>query len=198
VACLVRVGAEVYDRAGAQLGRDELVLSARQLERGLARACRGEQAQPATPASNAPGELFAPMPERIEATLALHTLLAVVRKSKLLYGVLYEVIDKPSLWSVITHFGVRVSTLDHFDQARPAAPFTLGSGAGAVEVPAWEAPLELRLNGAPALRSIVTVVDPVSPLILCTGVVALRAFRPSDPKVTFTLRLLAARRGSVP
>jgi hypothetical protein len=189
---VARVDASVHAADGALLGRDVLQVSVRALSNGLARACRGEGERPGDAAPSTMG--FGAVPESMRATLALMNLLQVVRRSDVLFDVLYEVIDKPSWLSVLLHFGVRVSVAAHFDRARAAAPFATAHG----EVPAWEVPLELKLNGAPALRSVVTVVDPDSPFGLGAGVVALRAFRPSDPEVTFTMRLLSARRATAP
>ena len=60
------------------------------------------------------------------------------------FDILWTVIDKPSIFSVIRNLGVRVSVFQDFDKARELAPMAVEGR----EFPAYELPVELRLNGA--------------------------------------------------
>ncbi|MEO6593962.1 MAG: hypothetical protein ABIP94_04340 [Planctomycetota bacterium] len=184
----VVVDCHVLDGASLDVGREQLRLRLEFLRRGLARACRGEGERIGQGfLSKGPDDWS----ERFRALVALNELLVVVRKSDALSGILWEVVDAPSLWSVLGNLGARVTQLYDFDNARPAAAVSLGP----TMVPAWQLPVELRVNDAPALRSLVVVTDADSPWSLCAGVVAISAAHPTDPDVTFAMRLLAARRG---
>ncbi|HEX5050298.1 MAG TPA: hypothetical protein VFZ65_00870 [Planctomycetota bacterium] len=186
---LVHVVATVHDGAGELLGTEHLVLGRDHLERGLSRACRGEGLREGK-------GLFAEgpedWPESFRATVALGQLLGVVRRSAILRGLLYEVVDPPSIWSVVLHLGVSMSTRAYFDEAGPADAVAVGDRT----VPVWSLPHELLVNGDPALRSHILVTDPHSPLALCAGIVAITSVHPTDATRSFTMRLLSARRAA--
>ncbi len=185
---LVRVRSAVHAGDGEPLGAETLKLERDFLERGLARACRGEGRQRGNLLENRGPEDW---PESFRAQVALGQLLAIARKSPILRPLLYEVVDMPSLWSVITHFGARMSMRAHFDDVRAVAGERLGDAG----VPAWSLPHELLINGDPALHNHILVTDPHSPLALCAGIVAITSVHPTDPSRVFTMRLVAARRG---
>ena len=185
------VHATVHDADGSVLGDDTVQLDANDLEGGLASACRGDPF-PASSGRVAKASLAAQLSTRAQLAIgALRNVLSVVRHSQPLRALLWQVLDVPSLFSVIFHFGVKVSVAENFAGSARGAPFAVG----AATVPTWEAPLELRLNGAPALRCRVQVADPSSPIALCAGIVTLRAASPSHPQRTVTMQLLGARRG---
>ncbi len=185
---LVRVRSAVHTGDGELLGAETLKLQRDFLERGLARACRGEGEQRGKGMLNRGPEDW---PETFRAQLALSQLLAIARKSPILRPLLYEVVDMPSLWSVITHLGARMSMRAHFDDVRVVE----GEGIGDAAVPAWSLPHELLINGDPALQNHILVTDPHSPLALCAGILAITSVHPTDPSRVFTMRLVAARRG---
>lgn len=165
----------VFAAAGELLGEEILSVDAGDLESGVARACRGDDDR-----------------DRSRARWALRELFGIIRKSPILAGVMYEVVDPPSLWSILSHFGVKIRAEVHFDEARPAEPFALGES----QVLAWNLPHEVLVNDQPALRSILQVADPVSPLSLCAGIVSFTSVHPTDPSRVLQVRLLAARRGT--
>lgn len=164
----------VFDAAGERLGEEVLSVDAADLEGGVASACRGDDDH-----------------GRSRAFWALRELFGIIRKSPILAGVMYEVVDPPSLWSIITHLGVEIWAEVHFDEARPTEPFALGD----LQIPAWSLPHEVLVNDQPALRSVLQVADPVSPLALCAGIVSFTSVHPTDPSRVLQVRLLAARRG---
>ncbi len=164
----------VFDDRGLVLGEEQLSVEAHALECGVARACRGSS------------DL-----DRNSARWALRVLFDIIRRSPILPGVMYQVVDPPSLLSIITHLGVKLRSEVHFDKARPTDPFAINE----LQVPAWSLPHEVMVNGKPALRSVLQVVDSASPLALCAGIVSFTSVHPTDPSRILKVRLLAARRG---
>ncbi len=132
--------------------------------------------------------------DRENADRALLCLLQALRTSPAFEAVVRLVIDRPSLLSVITHFGVRVRRRCLFEEARPGDPVRIAGQ----EMPTFELPFEVDINGRSALRVIVVLVRPVDALRLGSGVVALYGWRPSDPSVGFSLGLLSARAAGGP
>lgn len=183
---LLRMSVRVCDDTGAELGRDLITVSRHDLVFGLFRACRGDEPEDAT--GDAP--LAWRIPADVRGDLALRNMLRVVRESAVLYDILWTVLDKPSIFSVIGNLGVRVSVHEDFAKARELAPLTIAGQTFA----GYELPVELRLNGLPALRSRVLVTEPNSPLNLSAGILRLDAFQPSDPTARVSIRVLAARR----
>lgn len=195
--CMLRLAVRVCDEAGAEVGRDLVTVSRRDLVAGLFRACHEQPQAPAADASlgsrwsaeAAAGGSWQ-LPADVAAGLALANMLAVIRKSKVLFDVLWTVIDKPSVFSVIFNLGVSVSVLEDFTKAQRLAPVTIDDQ----EFEVYELPVELQLNGLPALRSKVLLTEPKSPLNLSAGILGIDAFQPSDPAVRVSIRVLAARR----
>lgn len=183
------VHAVVHDVDCTVLGEDTVKLDPDELERGLAFACRGD----ALPADYGP--FRSPDAEAaMRASIAIQSLRNVLRVARIsppLRALLWQVVDVPSIFSLIRHFGVRISVAANFQNSVPAAPFAVG----AAEVATWLAAIELQLNGSPALRCRVHCADPASPLALAAGIVELTAASPSHPQRRVTMRLLGARRG---
>jgi hypothetical protein len=180
-----RVHATVLGADGEPLSDDTLVLGMDELERGLLRACCA-----GPPTAAADDAEF----EALRAIDTLRKVLSIVRRSQALRDLLWQVVDLPSVFSVIWHLGVTVLVAENFAGSQPGAAFAVGDAT----VPTWTAPIELRLNGAPALRCRVRCTGPGSPLALCAGIVELRAASPSHPQRTVTMQLLGARRGAQP
>lgn len=185
---MLRMSVRVCDETGAEVGRDLITVSRRDLVFGLFRACRGDEPEDAT--GDAP--LLWRIPVDVRGDLALRNMLHVVRESAVLYDILWTVLDKPSVFSVIGNLGVRVSVHEDFAKAQQLAPLTIAGQTFA----AYELPVELQLNGRPALRSKVVVAEPASPLNLSAGILRLDAFQPSDPTARVSIRVLAARRAA--
>lgn len=182
----------VLDADMNELGRDEVLIWRHRLVRGLARACRGETPAPgpaATPATGVQAVFAGWRPtERQLAHLSLRSMLRIVRESAVLRDVFWQVLDPPSLFSVIREFGIKVRLRSNFD--RSTAVDNLAPWAGTT----YELPVELEVNDQPALRCKFFVTDPDSPLNLCAGVLAITAWHPRQPATRLQLRLLAARR----
>jgi len=98
------------------------------------------------------------------------------------------VLNKPSVWGVLSHFGVRrflnydVSTVHSVDASY------LG-----VNMPAYRMPLRLRLNDEVALAAVITMTAATPPLQTCAGIIEVYAEHPVDPGKRLLIQLIAGR-----
>ncbi|MGE3174978.1 MAG: hypothetical protein AB7O97_20285 [Planctomycetota bacterium] len=122
--------------------------------------------------------------------LALPTLFRIVQDNEALAPILWDTVSTPSWWSVVTNLGVRVGIRAETDQARFDGPDVLGSG------PTCTFPVTIYANDEPALLCTLHATDPRPPFRLGAGIVAAEAVHPTDAGRRFSMRLLAARRGS--
>lgn len=176
----------IRDQHGARLDHSLVKLPANLLGRGLLPAI--ERARHADPEPLA-GDASRPMVEAMIATMAL---LHVVQQDDVLADYFWQVVEKPGLWSVLTHLGVQATMTMPFEQSLPAT--RLPAGLPPVDR-AFVVPLRIEVNGHPALLADVVAVDAARPYALCGGMVAAVARHPTRPEITFELQLLAARLG---
>ncbi len=179
----------VHNEAGEEVGRDQIAVSRSQLVFGLMRACRGEEDPPPEVSE---GMITAWVSVDYRAAFAMSNMLKVIRKSKVLFSILWQIIDLPSFGSMLSNLGVRVSIDSQFDKAQEIDPVKLGGHT----YEAYEVPVELQLNGTPALRCKLRVTEPQSPLNLSAGILSIAAFQPSDPSARVSIRVLSARRAA--
>jgi hypothetical protein len=199
-----RVVATVADADGSVLGRSEPLLPRDFLAGGFADACRLVAARRAQRAEHDAaagtggnggrdgGDAFYRGVDVLpfaRATVAAVALLRVVEEDGVLAPLLWHVVERPSLWSVVTALGVRVLLRPRFHAAEPSPSPVAAAG------PAWRVPMTLVVNDAPALLTELYVVPSAPPFALCGGIVAAMARHPTDPTLEFSLLLLAARRG---
>lgn len=180
----------VYDGAGRLLGSSSVLAPADFLATGFAAACDlvrvRQQAMPDAVHGIAFYEGLDVEP-LARATVSAMALLRVVEDDPVLAPLLWQVLERPSLWSVLGSFGAHLVVRPRFHAA--------------VELPAtsfgrpWRVPLQLLVNDAPALLVDATVGPTSPPFGLVGGIVAAVARHPRDPGRTLMLRLLAARRG---
>jgi len=115
-----------------------------------------------------------------------------LQQNETLERVLWRVVDKPSVLSVVLGGGVRVSIGPRFERVtideRPLPGVPPGQTA-------YRVPLDITVNGHIALRSVLTVVESRFPLSIGAGVVAIDGEHPRDPERRVAVRLLASRRG---
>lgn len=128
----------------------------------------------------------------VDATIAMMALLNVVQEDSALAEYFWFVVEKPSIWSVITGMGVHATLAMPFEESVPAT--SLPPGLPAAER-AFVSPLQIEVNGSPALFVDVVVIDAARPYSLCGGMVAAVARHPTRPDVTLELQLLGARCG---
>jgi hypothetical protein len=185
-----RMVATVMDEHGAVLGRTEPALPRDFLERGLADACRLVQSR--SMRGRRHGRLaHVDVRPLAEATVSAVALLQIVQHDDVLAPLLWEVIERPSLWSVVSHLGARVVLRPRFH-----ALTDMLSPVPELCVPAWRLPLTLDVNDDPALQVELFVADPTPPFALCGGVLGATARHPSQPGLEFSLLLLSGQRGA--
>jgi hypothetical protein len=176
----MRTTVTVADAGGEQLGRSSALLPRDLLGKGFVQACLGAEIA-------SPDEV--PM---VEAMVSLMALLQVVREDSVLAPILWQVVQGPSVLSVVFHFGVRVAVQPRFHATtRVHTPPQLPPGD-----PAWSVPITLTVNDEPALLCEVLVGRPLPPRLLCGGIVAATARHPAEARREFAMVLLAAKRAA--
>lgn len=183
---LATVRAKVFTAAGELLTDTEASLPVDLLGRGVLPAI--DSVREATAAGAA-----APVDGAwIEGVLAVRELLDIVRENDALADYFWQVVEKPSLWSVVTSLGVSVAITTSLEQSVPAdTPPPIPPAERT-----FSAPLSIRVNGAPALFVDLLATDPRRPFALCGGIIAAIARHPTRPDTTFRMQLLAARLGA--
>lgn len=198
-SALSPVRVRIDDADGRSLGDSVIHLPIDLLGRGMLAAVDAERAMAAAAADPAAGGSSAP-PDiesliantrcSVEAVIAAMSLLNVVQEDDLLARYFWQVVEKPSLWSVVTSLGVKATLSMPFAEslAATALPPPLPPQPRAVVIP-----LRIEVNGGPALFADVLAIEPRRPFALCGGMVAVSAHHPTDPEVHFDVQLLAAR-----
>lgn len=184
-----RAIATVCDADGNVLGRSEPVLPRDFLARGFAEACgavmswlpRSHDAESVDRFLRDKETLFA------EATITAVALLRVVQDDRVLSPLLWQVMEKPSLWSVVSSLGVSVTLQPNFHVAAHVEQPACGG------VSPWRVPMAVLVNDQRALDTELSVVPAVRPFALCGGIVGITARNPHDPTREASLVLLAAR-----
>ena len=127
-----------------------------------------------------------------EGLISLIALLDVVQNDSVLEEYFWQVVQKPSIWSVIAGFGVRASLIASLEKSVlvPTLPRPLPYAGKA-----YAMPLRVDVNDSPALLADVIAVDAARPYALCGGIVAASARHPTDDSIAFDVQLLAARVG---
>ena len=90
---------------------------------------------------------------------------------------LEEVVDKPSLWSVVRHGGVQPSFNFFWTAVRAVEENRAG-----VPDSVYQLPVRTYLNGKLGLNATFAVTRPRGPLTTCAGIVALCAEHPQNPR----------------
>lgn len=189
---MLPVGVVVSDANGHELTKSLVKLPAHLLGHGLLPAIDCALAGAAADGDGADRTDIRPV---VEAILGTMSLLNVVQEDDALAQYFWQVVEKPSLWSVVTGLGVQATMTMPFEQSLPAT--RLPADLPPVDR-AYVVPLRIDVNGSPALLADVVAVDARRPYALCGGMVAAVARHPSNPDVTFELQLLAARLGKEP
>jgi hypothetical protein len=123
---------------------------------------------------------------------ALMTFFQTVEKSPGLRDILWDLIEKPSVWSVVKHRGVDLG-LQLGDNSIAIAALPAWSGPA---LPHYRMSFELRLNDVPALECSLFVTQPVPPLLTTAGIIGIVAQPPGKPEKQLEIRLVGSRRGS--
>lgn len=133
----------------------------------------------------------------IAATVpSLNEFARVISRTPGLREVLFSVVEKPSVWSLLANLG-RIETDFRFRSGEvvPSGEPPLGfAGIG----PCYVVPFTFSINGKAALECTMLVAEPRPPLRLCGGIVAIVAEVPGRSDVRLIVRVLAARPGVAP
>lgn len=191
-----RTGDPVEKRSRALVSEDFLAI-------GLDRSCQTflrlsaeKRAQSATvPQDKAtPSPPFSEADERAIAGFApaLMALLQAIQSTPGLREILWEVLEKPSLWSFVKRAGKTQIGLDLDGNntvgalapaAMPAAPI------------AYRMSPTLTINDKPGLLCSLFVASPRPPLLTTAGVLGIVAIAPTKPDLRLDIRVVASRRG---
>jgi hypothetical protein len=114
----------------------------------------------------------------------------VVEHVEVLQNIMEQVIEKPSLWSVIGHLGV---TVDLRPEPKHIGPADLSRWGWTTNTPAYHFPILLELNHQLALTVTFEVTSPRPPLLTCGGILGMLAENPSHKETYLTLRVISAR-----
>ena len=188
-----RVLLTVCDAFGQVLARSEPELPRDLLARGFAAACELVQARQRSQPQSIGTDAFyqdLDLQPLAEATVCAVALLQVVQEDKVLAPLLWEVIERPSVWSVLSNLGARVVLRPRF-HAAVEVPIT----AAGQPAQAWRVPMTLLVNDAAVLSTELVVADAAPPFALAGGILGATARHPADAGREFALQLLAARRG---
>jgi hypothetical protein len=192
---LLPVSVTVCDADGKKIGGSIVKLPVQLLGAGVLRAVDASLAlkhAATAPPSEQPfrDDQARPM---VEAALGMMALLSIVQQDDVLAQYFWQVVEKPSVWSVMTSLGVTASVAMPFEQSVPAEklPSHLPPPGRAFVVP-----LRIDVNGSAALHADVIAVDPARPYALCGGMVGAVARHPTRSDLHFDVQLLAARVGN--
>ena len=174
-----RYRVEVFDGDGATLGSSDVDVPFGFFQFDFVTACQDARHPP----------LDAAATRRVAgAHVALFSFLRILQQDPVLSDVLWQVIDKPSLWSVLTRLGISIGMASDLDLA--------SDEANVLPAP-WDRaavcfPLRITVNGTQALAAEIVATAPVVPMRLGAGIVGITGHRPSDPRVRFAAMVLAA------
>ncbi len=136
---------------------------------------------------------LAPEEERLAFSVyfALRTFFSAAMEIPACQDVLEQVIQKPSVWSVLGQLGVS-SNFKYGWQEVQVAP----DGKVALDQPVYLLPLRVALNNTPAVKATLAVTVPRPPLEASAGILAVCAEHPTATDRRLFLRVLSARRAA--
>jgi hypothetical protein len=172
------VAVRILDAEGTQLAASQAWLPADTIGRGLLR-CIG-------PIGNVD------MAAWREALISVVALLQLLQDDDALDDFFWQVVEKPSLWSLATNLGATATI--NLESIANGVPTQVPPPIPPTQ-PAFWAPLQVLVNGSPALYVDLLATDASRPYALCGGTVAAAARHPSRSDKTFRMQLLAARCG---
>jgi hypothetical protein len=125
----------------------------------------------------------------VGSSMALESYFELVQQTPGLDDVFLKIVNPPSVWSIVRHFGVKVNLDLLRKEVAPAeAPaWNLPPGT-----PCYDLPLGFWVNDQPALLVTFVVAPPRPPMLSCGGIVGLVAERPEDKETYLSLRIISA------
>ena len=125
----------------------------------------------------------------VSVSLALNAFLSASLEIDEFSDVVDKVLEKPSLWGIVTSFGVRRFLRYDVSTVRPVDASYLG-----VSMPAYSMPLRVLINDNVALQAVITMTAARPPLQTCAGIIEVYAEHPVDRGKRLLIQLLAGRR----
>jgi hypothetical protein len=193
---VVRVAIELFDGDGHLLSSSEALMPELCLQYGLYEYIELSQQGRDPFAAGAlsygeHGELMADDDVRraVSGWIAMMKLPEFLQRDSGMEQLLWKLIERPSLLSIVANRGVQMEVGLNGKDARPVP-------SGSVYGPAYRVPVLLTLNNRPAVRCEIVVARGAPPLGPCNGLLAIDATHPSDPSRRIAVRLLAAQRGA--
>jgi hypothetical protein len=114
-----------------------------------------------------------------------------VEKTPGLRDILWDIVEKPSVWSIVRRGG-RVD--GGFEFKETPTLVDLGSERLGTAAEVFRMPLKMALNDQPALRCALIVTAPKPPLLTCAGIIGIEADPPEESAKHLSIRLIASRR----
>ena len=121
---------------------------------------------------------------------ALMSYFEIVQHTEGLKGLLYKLVDMPSLWSMLKHRGIAVDF--SFGKGLAPAPADPADWSLPASASTYYFPWLVRLNGQPALKVTLVTTSPRPPLLICGGVVGVLLEKIGDDETYMMMRLLSA------
>ncbi|MFT4516126.1 MAG: hypothetical protein ACI89X_001358 [Planctomycetota bacterium] len=201
---VARILVEAFDADGTSLGSARSETTVRLLREGLIQACKAGYAQRELMRGRVALGRAAEMLELNsqqyddveiagEGVAACRRIFEILQSNPVTKDILFEVIALPTVWSMITRLGVDIGFEVDFFAARPLARSRLPASNRDL----WSAPLNLQLNGQPALLTRIVTGPSSSPDATAAGVFAIVGRHPSDPGRRVHVQLLGSRRKTV-
>lgn len=180
VAWPFRVALRLLDETGAESGTTELRIydSVVQSQSAACAALRELEARDAAGAGDAElAELGGAHQRDFNgAEAALSAMLDLSQEDDLLASLLWDVVEKPSLVSFVTHGGLVLLLTADYSGSSPVSPPVPGA---LVPGPYDDLPVTISFNGTPALYLDLLVTTPSPPLGLSSGIIAFHGQHPS-------------------
>lgn len=194
---LCRVHVTVADGEGKVLGSTHPLVPRSFLQRGFAPVCRHVQRVldrwPGIGQSKRFYELVEAK-DLAEAVVSSIALLQVVQGDPVLSPLLWQIVQKPSVLSMLKNLGADVVIQPMFHATQRTGSLQEFGYEGSV----WTVPMRLLVNDELALLTDLVVGAAAAPLHTCGGILGVHARHPRDATREFAMLLLAARSGELP
>ncbi|MFT4511928.1 MAG: hypothetical protein ACI91B_000611 [Planctomycetota bacterium] len=190
-SAVCRAEVVVMDEHGTELGRSQPLLPRDFLNSGIAGACKLARRQLRQSGQVSDRYESVDMRTLAEATVSAVALLQVVQEDSVLAPILWQVIEKPTVWSVVSNMGVTVMMRPSFHRVTSAL-----SPVPTVIDQTWRLPIALEVNETPALNLELFVTESSPPFSLAGGMLGATARHPTNPTLEVSLLLLSARRNA--
>ena len=193
----ILVSVRVYDSKGDEVDRQFSVVPATYLEWGFSEACslaiQNAKSGVALDLASLPDErVLEEARPYVGAIASVIGVFQVLRGNRLLEPILWKVVQKPSILSVVRNLGVDVSIQPDFERAEVEPRVFPGTPTGET---VYRFPIQFVVNDSVALRSTLSVAAPDPPLLASGGLVAVDGVHPREPDRRISIRLLASKRG---